>query len=830
MNSRTKKTRSSKKAGKSRSGSDLAIKSDKNSTLGSSKSIKRKKGNSSSSLRRKAALFLILATIAVTGFYFYVDSIVERRLASGGVQEGSKVFSDADFFRKGQKISPEYLRTALNQRKYSLVTNQAGTEQKTLGPGEFFDDGKSIKVATRQFQDALGTQIKSVTVNAWPVASDEFALEPVALANLGSADTRAFRFLAIAKTPQHLIDAVIAIEDERFYNHFGLDPTGILRAMATNIAKGKLAQGGSTITQQLAKNLFFSPRRSIKRKLLEIPAAISLERRLDKQKILELYLNEVYLGQDGAVAIHGMGEAARAFFGKDASKLDASESALLAGLIQGPSLYNPKRYPERAIKRRNTVLDKMCQLGFLDTSQCEKAKNSNIKLAPDPEYKPKVPFYLTTIQETLSEHLNLDTAISQGLKVRTGIQAQMQECAEQAIKSGTTRLEKSHPGLLRRGKPLEAALVAIEPYSGKIKAWVGGRDFHRSQFDRVSKAKRQIGSTIKPFVYLTALDASLNSYKTATATSVLSDRPMELELVGNKTWTPENYDHEFRGDVTLRYALEHSLNIPAVYISQKFGVKSLAKVIKNFNLQENPQDLPAIALGAIDTSLLKLTSAYAALANGGIYVTPRLYISAQDSDGNILSSLPLQEKKVANEGPVFVLTSILQGVVERGTATAIRSGGYKGPAAGKTGTTNDARDAWFVGYTPELSAGVWVGYDDNKKIGLTGGGAAAPIWRDFMSCVSKNQELINFVPPASVSLVEIDPASGRRISADCLTERQPVLEYYVKGTEPENLCSINKDSVTTAALPTTEVIKEKDLLAEPFSPKRERSLWDNLFD
>lgn len=776
----------------------------------------------------KLAVILCLSlTVVAIVFFVIIDNLVEKRLARGNSLEGSRVFSDIEYFRKGQKVPLDFIRSALAGRNYRSIQNQdiqlASTEERSdkstskLEPGEFLDLGTEIRVSTRPFIDPNGRNNPNTFVSISEKVSQDFTLEPQALAALGSADTRASRFLPISKTPKHLINAVLSIEDERFYQHFGIDPIGISRALVTNITKGKLAQGGSTITQQLAKNLFFSPRRSISRKLLEIPAALSLESRLSKQEILEMYLNEVYLGQDGAIAIHGMGEAAHAFFGKNASDLTPSESALLAGLIQAPSLYAPRRFLPRAIKRRNLVLDKMCELNRLESKQCEQARSSLPKLTKDSDYKPKLPFFVGALQDKLSTHLNLEAAVRQGLHVRTGILPYIQDCAEQAIRNGTEKLDKKYPALRRKGKPLEASIVAIEPFSGKIRAWVGGRDFQRSQFDRVSKAKRQIGSTIKPFVYLTALDGSLNTYKTATAISILSDRPMELELDSNKYWNPENYDHEYRGDVTLRYALENSLNIPSVYISQKFGVNSLARVVEKFKLQEKVKDLPALALGALDTNLLNLTAAYGALANGGIYVEPRLYVSAQDSSGSALEISPLEETRVASEGAVFVLTSILEGVVDRGTGKAIRATGYKGPAAGKTGTTNDARDAWFIGYTPELSVGVWLGFDDNKKMGLTGGTAAAPIWGEFMSCVSKNHSLADFVPPPSVALIDVDPTSGLLFSKDCANP-SAVSEYFVRGTEPKYTCG-------------DEERLEEAMDEAPSRPvqKRRGDFWEDLF-
>jgi penicillin-binding protein 1B len=580
---------------------------------------------------------------------------------------------------------------------------------------------------------------------------------------------------------------VLAIEDERFYSHFGLDLVSIGRAIVRNLLEMRLAQGGSTLTQQLAKNLFLSPKKTFSRKLLEVPTALSLERHLSKDQLLELYLNEVYLGQEGSVAIHGMPEAASAFFGKKLEDLRVDEAATLAGIIKAPSYFNPRRFPERAKERRDTVLRKMVDVGFISEAQAQVAQKYALQTVEQQEHRRLAPFFTAAVEAELSEVIDVDAASSSGLSVYTALDLGMQRCAEQAVRSGAETIEKSNPKLAKKERAVEIALVAIEPYSGLVKAWVGGRDFSLSQFNRVSQSQRQIGSTIKPFLYLTALDGSLNSYKVATAASILEDKPMEIRSKGMKTWNPENFDHDFRGDVTLRYALENSLNMPALYIAERVGLGAVAKTLQAFRIATNVQALPSLALGALDTSLLRLTSAYGALANGGVYIAPRLYVAATDADNQRLSAPKIVEKQVADEDATYVLTNILQGVITRGTAQSVKRTGFNGAAAGKTGTSDSARDAWFVGFTPNLVAGVWVGFDDNSPLGLTGGGAAAPVWGEFMKCSQAFVADAGFIPPQGVEIVRMDSGTGLPAGENCPSE-SVTDEVFVRGTAPSRRC------------------------------------------
>lgn len=720
----------------------------------------------------RVSVLLLVATLAILSIY--VDSKVRARLAIGTSSGSSGIFAEPFTLRKD---NASQLENALRERAYIQVQGEPEA------PGQFSASHDGVTIFVRSFYNLNGARVLESKLH-FPKDAP-ITLEPLLLTPLSGQEQRVATHVPLEKIPESLKAAFLSIEDRRFYQHFGIDLFGIGRAIYENVMAGGIVQGGSTLTQQLAKNLFFSSQRTIVRKILEAIAALSLEMRLSKNEILEMYLNEVYFGQFGTIAIHGVGEAAQAFFGKDVGDLTLSESAALAGLVKAPSFYSPIRHPSRAKERRNTVIQALEEEGAIGEESAIAAISAPLKVSDAAKYTRRAPHFVDSLRKHLSKDLSLDSVLAtSSLSVMTSINSTMQECGEAALRDGIADLEKKFPRLRsERGKPLEGSLVAIEPFSGFVKTWVGGRDYGKNQFDHVANAERQIGSTIKAFLYLTALDPALNDYKPATPISILTDAPMSVTLTSKKEWHPENYDHEYRGDVTLRYALENSLNIPAAYVAQRVGVNNFAEVLTAFGVSENPPRVPSLALGAVDTTLLRLTSAYGGLANGGIVVAPRLFGSAISSDGERLSATYLIEKRAASEDPVYVLTNILQGVVERGTARGVRNLGYTGPVAGKTGTSDEARDAWFIGYSPTLSVGVWLGFDDNRRVGLTGGSAAVPIWTNFMKCIAPVEKRADFLPPPGVTFMDIDRSTGEPAG-----EETPLSyitkEVFVRGTEP----------------------------------------------
>ena len=432
------------------------------------------------------------------------------------------------------------------------------------------------------------------------------------------------------------------------------------------------------------------------------------------------------------------------------------------------------------------MLKKMRDYGYIDKASFNAAKLEVPKTLPPKRASRKAPYFIDYLQRSWKNAIG-ETDLGP-LRIYSGIDMEYQRCAEQAVENGAAALEKSHPKLKRRKEPVQSALIAVSPASGAILAWVGGRSYASNQFDRVSQAKRQPGSAFKPFVYLTALDRHLNNYRTARTTSLLVDEPLTLK-VNDDTWQPQNYDEEYRGEVTVREALTYSLNVPTVDLALKVGIDSIADTAELFGFGHGLPRVPSLALGAGEVSPLELARAYTALANGGRLITLRPIVAiASEEDRHSTVQARLRELRVASEGSVYVLTNMLQSVIEEGTGKVVRRMGYSAPAAGKTGTSNDARDAWFAGYTPRVLAVVWTGYDSNKSLGLTGSSAAAPIWTRFMKCIDGMEPTLDFIIPPDVKVKDIDLETGLLATRSC-PRRNVVKEVYVEGTEPLTACT-----------------------------------------
>jgi len=779
---------------------------------------------------KKLLILSILGLIGLVCGYFYVDRKVQLRLESRKIDQIPAVYSDMLVLTPASRLSKDLLRAELLSRRYREVPSAAT-------PGEFSSQGPIFNIVAREFRSPDGSIVPSQKLHYdsdTGLISDfeqhpknNLVLEPGIVSYLGDTEQRASSFKSLKEIPPIVSKAVIAIEDERFAKHHGIDLYGIARAMLKNLAALRIVEGGSTLTQQLAKNILFTPERTIGRKVSEALAAISLENHLSKQQILEMYLNEVYLGQEGAVAIHGVAEASKTFFGHELKDVSIAEAAMLAGMIKAPSFYSPRKHFRRCLERSLIVLDKLRELDLITEAELLNAKAHKPSVVKKTLHERNASHYVLALTNELNGFFNVEAASLSGLSVFTGFDLNMQHCAEQAVASGLERIEKDHPKLKRSKKALEAGLVAIEPHSGKIRSWVGSRDYGKNQFDHVIQAKRQIGSTVKAFLYLTALDGNLNNYKVATPLTILSDEPMQIDVSARKIWMPENYDHKYRGDVTLRYALENSLNVPAAYVGQKIGIQNVANTLRRFHVSENPPAVPSLALGAADTTLLQLTSGYAAIANGGQYVAPRLFVSALDTNGNTLATSQIIEERLADENAVFVLTNLLEGVVERGTGKAVRALGFTREAAGKTGTSNEARDAWFIGFTPTLVAGVWVGFDDNTEIGVTGGAAAAPIWTNFMKCSEPFYADDSFIAPPGVIFENVDVESGELATTNCPSD-SVVKEVFVRGTEPRLQCHLHNSYPEDTGRPNEARDNSRELEPDQGRP-RHRKFWEMIF-
>ncbi|MBI1727027.1 MAG: penicillin-binding protein 1A, partial [Candidatus Rokubacteria bacterium] len=603
-------------------------------------------------------------------------------------------------------------------------------------------------------------------------------------------------FVTLGQMPPALKQAVIATEDARFYSHFGVDPMGIARAVYQNFRRGRIVEGGSTITQQLAKVLFLTPDRSLDRKLKEAVLAIELERRYSKNRILEMYLNHIYFGH-GAFGVEA---ASRTFFGKGVSELAPAECALLAGLPKAPATYSPFEHPDAAVRRRTTVLFRMVDTGALKSEQAKRIGETGLDLVPPERRRTTGQYYLEFVQQYLEAQYGADLVFKGGLHVYTTLSPAMQLKAEASLRDGLRALETRRASSAGKDAPSperpEGALLALEPQTGYIRAMVGGYDFFKSEFNRAVQARRQPGSAFKPFVYMAALESG------QTPASVVDDSPIQYPLAGGKIWKPDNYDRKFRGPITYQQALEESINVATIKVQERIGVRRTVDIARRLGVDSPLQENLSIALGTSDLTLLELTSAYGALANQGTWVKPTTIRYVLDSQRKLLEENVPQGREALPADLAYVITHMMKGTVERGTGHAAKALGR--PVAAKTGTTNDYSNAWFIGFTPTLATGVWVGYDRPKSLGKdeTGSRVAVPIWTTFMKEALAGKPVEDFPTPEGVVVVPVDLSA----LGSCV---KPVMMAFLAGTEPKNTCGPARgapkgDSPATPVTPPTE--------------------------
>jgi penicillin-binding protein 1A len=576
----------------------------------------------------------------------------------------------------------------------------------------------------------------------------------------------------LAQIPQSLRDAILATEDRRFYKHWGIDPIGVARAVVQNYRRGRIVEGGSTITQQLTKVLFLTPDKSLERKLKEAVLALELERRYSKDRILEMYLNQVYFGHGS----YGVEAAARTFFGKPVSELTVKEAALIAGLPRAPSNYSPFDRGEAAKRRREVVLRRMVDFGVLKDEEAKRLAKTDLGLIPPERRRTTGQYFVDYVQQSLEAKYGPDLVLKGGLNVYTTLNPTMQLAAEQSLRDGLKALQ-GRSAQARPGESPEGAVITVEPQTGYVKAMVGGSDFFRSEFNRAVQAKRQPGSAFKPFIYIAALEAGF------TPASQIEDSPVSYTVGGSQpVWKPENYDRKFRGSTTLQQAIEESVNVVTVKLQERIGLAKTIQVARRLGVT-SPLDVNlSLALGTSDLSLLELTSAYGALANQGTWMPPVTIRYVTDAQGKLLEEHVPEGRDALAPETAYVITQMLRGVVERGTGQAAKALGR--PIAAKTGTTNDYSNAWFIGFTPRLATGVWVGYDRPRSLGKdeTGSRVAVPIWVGYMGRVLGDSPKEDFqVPDRIVSLLIDEDPSG-----ECL---RPVTMAFVKGTESGVVCS-----------------------------------------
>lgn len=742
--------------------------------------------------RTLSAMFLVVFVLFSIGLFLYIKHEIEHRFASHKWSVPSTMYSATVPIYPGQALSMDQVERMLAIRRYQESATQ------TLKPGEFSVNGNTLQVNLRKFHSSSQSfparlvqfhfeqdTITGITGSQGNVPLLE--LNPIELTRMYGPKRQSRILININNVSPYLINAVISIEDHLFYQHAGISLRGIARALWADLRAGRVVEGGSTITQQLVKNYFLTPQRTFKRKAIEACMALVMGTMYSKNEILEMYMNEVYMGQHGGVAIHGMGEAARSYFGRNVSDLSLDQAATLAGMIVGPNYYSPVHNPSACKDRRNVVLQHMHEYGKITAAEYQLAVAEPIRIAKNPLPIKSAPYFVDYVKTQLQNLYPPRVLQADGLNIYTTLQPDMQLAAQEAIKNGLAHLEEQYPRLKKNDpdKQLQAAMVVVQPATGAILAMVGGRNYAQSSYNRAIYAVRQPGSAIKPFEYLAALDKF-------TPVSWLPDEPITYDVAGQH-WTPRNYDsNEYQPRVTVRHALEHSLNVPTVSLAMSTGLNKIIATLRRFGIKTPLEPVPSLALGAFGVTPLQLADAYATLDNGG--QRPFL-LSLKDvvsASGQVEQRRNVNLVSVTTPAKAFLITDLLEGVIKHGTGRNLKYQGIDFPCAGKTGTTNDWRDSWFAGYTTDLVAVVWVGFDNNQPTGLTGARGAATIWARFMNRV---QPWINpqpfKVPPGIVQRYICDD-SGELATSSC-QDRHP--QYFLADHVPTQYYSSESDDI-----------------------------------
>ncbi|HKV13130.1 MAG TPA: PBP1A family penicillin-binding protein [Thermoanaerobaculia bacterium] len=754
-----------------------------------------------------ASALLFLAGFVAAGYLWSLS----RQFPKAPFKQASRLYGTPTELAPGQTLSADDVREEL------AATGYRNAGDGPLRPGTFKQDGDRLAVHLRRFptpdgEDGgapvaisfQGKRITKVEVAGRKAAST--LLPPPLLASYYDENVEERRPVSLDELPEEVIRAVLAAEDDSFFLHPGVSPTGIARALWVNVKGGGMQQGGSTITQQVVKNVYLSSERTLTRKAKEAVIAVMLEARYGKRAILEAYLNEIYWGRSGSANLIGLGAASWAYFGKAPSELNLTEAATLAGMIQAPADYSPVEHPDKARERRDWVLQRMAELEWAPAEQVAQARK--LPVVADPRtvsVRPLAPYFAEAMKAEAEKRFEIDDLGGQGYLLFSTLRFRDQREAEAAVGKGLAGLQGK-----RAKKPLQAALVSVDPREGAILAWVGGRDWTKSQFDRVSQAKRQAGSTFKPIVYAAAFSEGV-----ASPVTPLKDSPISVRL-GKASWRPQNYDNGFRGWVTARTALEQSLNIPTVRLALQAGIPTVTHLAREMGIEERFDSGPAVSLGTVTLSPLEMAEVYSTFASAGLRPEIHGLDTVLDREGEPVLGDDLGSPKRALQPQVaYLVTSILKGAVNHGTAAAARS---LGPLAGKTGTTNDRRDNWFAGYSPDRVTVVWVGYDDNSRTSLSGAKAALPIWARFTAAVRPAGGYPDFPVPAGIVQATVDPTTGQIATPYCPTR---IVEAFAEWQAPAEPCQRHSPTYGQSWADATlgqDQIYYDPVTGEPLSP------------
>jgi len=763
-----------------------------------------------------AAIPTVVLCFVATYYYVRFAHLIDARLHGERETVFPRILARPLELRRGQSLTERQLIDRLNDLGY---THRDQPEK----PGEFTVGGGAVTINPRApllkkqmvrvvFQ-APTAAVKTAAARRTPPRtpdrvlrleigtkpSERLALDAPVLTALNVGEREKRRPLALAAIPQRMQQAVLAIEDRRFYEHPGVDPIGIIGAALSNL-RGKRAYtaGGSTITQQVARNVFLpkmfpgmtlkdAREKSWRRKVLEAWVSLIITVRASKDEILEMYLNDMTLGQRGSFGIVGVAEASRLFFGKDVTNVTLAEAATIAGVFQSPSALSPFTNPARCKEKRNVVLQAMVDSGYVPQDLADRAAHEPLVVVQR-ALEAEAPYFVDFVQQTLADQYpGLTTTTTQAVDVYTTLDLHVQRIAQDAVRDGLVHVDELLPKR-KRGKA-EAALIALDPRTGEILAFVGGRSYNQSQYDRAVLSRRQPGSVFKPFVFLTAFEEALKSGRTDVTPASITNDEQETFAFDDQVWTPENYEHEYDGPITFRRALAHSRNLGTIHVAQSAGYDNVAAFWKRLGIGNAPKPYPSIALGVFEATPLEIATAYTLFPNGGAIRPLKQILQIASGGKDVTKKQSSELRRVARPDTTFLVTNMMRSVLNEGTAAGARSMGFTLDAAGKTGTTNDLRDAWFVGFTPELLTVVWVGFDDNQPVGLSGARAALPIWTQFMRTALAGRASIPFEAPEGITFMDIDAETGKLATPRC---PKVITEAFLTGTEPREACELHR--------------------------------------
>ena len=752
---------------------------------------------------------MALLVLSVGGYYYFkYQNVVNERLKQPLFQNTAKIFAEPREVRPGQKATVRLIADELRQAGYEtqahakdspMGTYSEAEESITVYPGPqsyHAEDSATIHV-TRGVVDGISDE------HGQGLASYE--LEPVLITGLSEDVNRTKRRLVTYdEIPQNLVHAVLAIEDRRFFEHGGVNYFRLMQAIVRDVATGQKQQGGSTLTMQLARGFFLTPEKRIKRKLIEIVITFQLEHRFTKKQIFEMYANQINLGQRGSFSINGFGEASQAYFGKNVRQLDLAESALLAGMIQRPNYFTPFRHADRAIERRNLVLDSMVETGAITKDQAERAKAESLHLSTASVDASEAPYFVDLVHEQLLQKLGESNSTLEGLRIYTTLDPDLQRVATSAVENTIHVVDEQVDKLHARRKPKkgapalpppspysypQVALIALNPHTGQVLALVGGRSYGTSQLNH-AVARRPTGSIFKPFVYAAAFQTAVEGTplsgqeKLFSPVTMLTDE-QSTYTVNGQDYSPRNYHGDYHDQVTARYALQRSLNNATIGLASLVGFDRVATLARDAGVK-SARGTPAMAIGAYDASPLDMAGAYTIFANGGMHLDPWMLASVRTATGDIMTDYTPTSKQVLDPRVAYLTTSMMQDVLRgEGTGAGVRNMGFTAPAAGKTGTSHDA---WFAGFTSNLLCIVWVGNDDYTDVKIEGAHAAAPIWAAFMKnavLLPQYSDTHDFAAPQGVELVSLDKVTNLLADAACPTTYTAA---FLEGTAPTDTC------------------------------------------